>query len=264
MVKVSVKVLILAGAFNLFNPGVGLSLDGEPARAEWNRMLQAKGGQEVLHSVRTMLKTSRTRQSLLRKSDVTDVRVFEFPYRFWWWVDQTGTVLGITTRVVDTEQHRRYIRYGTSPSALPVGTPTTGDELELETAQVVLLLDSAWIHPNPSSISRVGGAITKAIQLTVRVGEHQYVYFVDRNTHLPFKVVRQYRDQVRGFEINTTFELGEYIQTMGVLLPSKVTESSLGGRASVTEHVSYQLNMPHKEGLFDSAPDSVSPDAWHP
>src|ERR1051326_3868687 len=196
----------ILGLFLLMVPVTGTLQNNEvEAGRVWSKVLAAKGGKDRLHSIETVLQSSRHAQSLRGRScqECQLEELFVFPDRFWYWHDDRPTAFGLSARAVDFETRRAF---NASPRRLLPNDPfgdteylseSVADRLDegwrLEVFQAAELLETRWIELRPvRAWSETKGKVTSVFvecKFKMATGGATIVLTLDPATFLPKRVL---------------------------------------------------------------------------
>jgi hypothetical protein len=215
-------------------------------REIWEQAVQAKGGRDRLHAVHSLA-------VYMKPADVT-MRglgtnwLFAYPDRYF---EFDGTGIGGSQRalVVDATADRTAVdATGIQRTA---GRLTAQEHDRLALNQVVYLLESAWLQPQPVEV-RHNVLIVEAAGRTYRISLDK-ASLPERILSIPMrsekhKVVYDYR-------------LQRYREYQGVMLPARV--ALIGGTREATWDVDYEIDARYNPKLFERMPDLANgPEPW--
>ena len=233
------------------------SADTRLAEELWEKAVAAKGGREQLHKVGSLLISYRaTWRNFLgvvaHRGDVETLYVF--PDKMWSWDDDLPPPFSLNVRWVDLGRNRACTLYKDTPAPQchKAERPDGPGDGELVRAQYLYLLETRWVKPTPVGVSEGRIGLKKVDVLQTRFREKRIDYFLDRKTHLPLRVAVTDDPRQR---TPVTFDLSEYTNVGGVMMPGKVK----GVR------VNFQLNPSYDESVFTRPPAlEAGPHAWRP
>ena len=194
-------------------------------------MLQAKGGQERLHEIRSIEEVEGVKRigyPPAFKPGHKDtggllVRLFAFPDREWQWYDAGESVFGLSLVVYNLSLGAEYLAWGRGPvRTLPT---QKGEDFQLWEAQLVYLSESEWVRPQPVRViwdDRLAKRFD-IVETHFDGDSFRADFLLDKRTHLPARLVVYKRSHGRGLPpISTeTYEFfPKYISVDGIMIPS--------------------------------------------
>ncbi len=216
-------------------------------------MLAAKGGRERLHSIQSVIRSSRTPAKLRGRSYTRQVEfLFVFPNRFWYWDDERPSVLGLATKSVNFETKRAYSMVEQEQSPV-LGAAQPAEFWRLEMIQAAELLETQWVHLQPKRTWREASKKDKMASIFVEcrfpmlMGWATATFTVDSKTFLPKQVVIDYPLPTDS-RATDGFEFFDYVDVSGIQMPSAVRNF---GVLTYKETVHYQFNVDYDPAIFE-------------
>lgn len=226
----------------------------------WEQAVKAKGGRDRLHRVQSLavyMKPAAVnfRGPVTNWLCVFPDRYFEFDgqgsgaYPFVGPGGMAGVADSPRALVVDASADRVAMDASGTPRASWHLTPLERERTVLN--QIVFLLDSAWLKPQPLELRRN--------VLIVQAAGGTYKLFLDR-ANLPERVL-SLPVPGRKPKVQYDYRLQRYQDFQGVQLPARVTSVS-GVRESVWD-VDYEVNAKYNPKLFERVPNLADgPEPW--
>jgi hypothetical protein len=224
--------------------GRPMAANGDP-REVWEQAVKAKGGRGRLHSVHSLAIYMKPAAVNLPGPPTNWLCVFPDRY-FEFEGSGRGSARAI---VVDGTAGRA----ATDATGIPANarhlTPDEHDRLALN--QIVFLLESAWLQPQPVEVRhRV---------LVVEAAGRAYKLFLD-SAGLPERVLSLPRPSEKHMT-PYDYRLQRYHDFDGVMLPARVVW--IGGLREWTWDVDYEIDAKYNPKLFERMPDLANgPEPW--
>jgi hypothetical protein len=211
----------------------------------WERAVKAKGGRERLHSVHSLAIYLKPAQVMMGGPPTTWLCVF--PDRYFEF-QGTGYGGGQRAIVVDGTADRVAMDATGQPRATRHMGRMEHDRLTLN--QIVFLLESAWLQPQPVAARRN--------EVTVQAGGREFQISLDR-ADLPERVVAL---PMPGEPKHLyDYRLQHYREFQGVWLPARVTSTS-GMREWIWD-ADYDVDPKYNPKMFERMPDLADgPEPW--
>lgn len=224
----------------------------EQAQKLWDVAINAKGGRDRLHEVRSLLiwyeETTRNFLGIAVHHGHVE-RLYVFPGRLWSWDDGLPPPFRLTVGVMDLDQDFA-CRVLDSKSPICGNVRRFGSRERIDEAQYLYLMETKWIKPNPISLRKDRIGLKPVDVLETQLGDKRILYFLNRKTHLPQRV-----DVFRGNskEARLSLEFSEYVSVNGIRMPGKQKR----GRINLV------INPQYDEVVFSRPPMiSAGPKAW--
>lgn len=222
----------------------------------WERMVAAKGGRSVLHSIDRFFVHKRYRWRERWVTRTLDSRtLFIFPDFVWHWFDSGTRLFGTEVWIIADG-----VRV-TERSDTNYITKEPDDVRKLGWLIGKYLLETRWLKPEPRTCTMGGGTGGPGVQLDVEFPESKYSlrFYLESDSSLPKRIDEVHRDQG---EVLSRYDLQDYRVINGVSLPLRIVEVDFLKR-QMTFDARYEINPPIAEG-FTRRPPSFrdGPDAW--
>ncbi|MFN7993302.1 MAG: hypothetical protein U0Q18_06860 [Bryobacteraceae bacterium] len=238
----------------------GVAAPAEDARGLWEQVVQAKGGHERLHGIKTLAVYMKPVRQVLFTPAATWFFVFpdryfeydgpgsgEYPY-----ASAKGVGLAPSPRclVVNGSTDRIAMDATGIPHTVWTLTPIERDRLTLN--QLVYLLESAWLQPIPVS--------SRGRALTVEAGGRTFELSLN-GSHLPERIVSAALPGEKSKNIYD-YRLLHYREVDGIALPARVIWT-VNRQAQWTWDVDYEINGRYNPKFFEHMPDlALGPEPW--
>jgi hypothetical protein len=223
----------------------GVAAYAADPREVWEQAVKAKGGRERLHSVHSLAVYMKPADVQLAGPPTSILCVF--PDRYFEFEGRaTGTQHAI---VVNGTADRTAIDATGIPRMVRRLTQTEHDRLALN--QIIFLLESAWLQPQPTEAQHN--------ELVVEAAGRTYKLFLNHDD-LPDRIVSP---PVRGQKpkIQYEYKLQHYRDFEGVMLPARVV--STVGMREFTWDVDYEIDAKYNPKLFERVPNLADgPEPW--
>ena len=211
----------------------------------WERVLRAKGGRERLRAVHSLAIYMQPAPVVLAGPPTNWLCVF--PNRYFQYVAR-GMGDGPSATVVDAASGRVATDVNGMPRRVFQMSGAEQDRLTLN--QIVYLLETGWLHPEPVSAN--------GNELTVEAGGRTFRLHLN-NAPLP---VRVYSPSLPGRKpkVSYDYHLSHYRDYEGVQLPTRVT---LVSHVAWTWDVDYEVDARYNPAVFARTPDlAAGPEPW--
>jgi hypothetical protein len=225
------------------------------AEALWEQAVAAKGGRERLRSVRNFTVASSSRYERSPRPDVavgiSTESLFVLPGRWWSIWDYRPGKLGHGVNLFDFEKGIGYL----SSNGRPAPRLERADLLEdfryrFREAQFIYLLETEWVRPMPVRARRERIGFKKVDVVETTVDGARVDFYLDRETHLPFRIVTGATPAARREgRMNLSVNLGDYTDVEGIRMPQQVD------RADASNRTTYRFNVNYDAELFERPPD---------
>jgi len=214
--------------------------------AVWEQAVQAKGGRDRLHRVHSLAVYMKPAEVNLK--GLATNWLFVYPDRYF---EFDGAGAGGRQRaiVVDGRADRAAMdATGIPRNARHLG-PVEHDRLVLN--QVLFLLESAWLQPQPVEV--------RHNVLVVQAAGRTYKLSLNR-ANLPERILSPPIDGQKP-KIQYDYRLQRYRDFQGVMLPARV--ASTDGIHEATWDVDYESDAKYNPKLFERMPDLANgPEPW--
>ena len=235
-----IGLLLLACALARGQPPAS---SGDPQEV-WERAVQAKGGRDRLHGVHSLAVYMKPAEVVMAGPPTNWLCVF--PERYFEFAAARG---GARATVVDATADRAATDATGFPRKARHLTSYEHDRLVLN--QLIFLLESAWLRPQPIEV--------RHNVLVVQAAGRTYKLFLN-SAGLPERVLSP---SMRGQKpkIQYDYRLQHYREFQGVMLPARVisTDNSL----EFTWDVDYEIDAKYNPKLFERMPDLANgPEPW--
>jgi len=211
----------------------------------WEQAVKAKGGRERLHSVHSLAIYMRPAEVVLAGPPTNWLCVF--PDRYF---EFDGAGRGSSRAIVVDRTADRVAMDATGiPRNARNLTSYEHDRLALN--QVVFLLESAWLQPQPVEVQHN--------VLVVEAAGRTYKLFLD-SASLPERILSP---PIPGQKpkIQYEYRLQRYREFQGVMLPARVV--SIDRVREGTWDVDYEIDAKYNPKLFERMPDLANgPEPW--
>lgn len=214
--------------------------------AVWEQAVQAKGGRDRLHRVHSLAVYMKPAEVNLR--GLATNWLFVYPDRYF---EFDGAGAGGSQRaiVVDGTADRAAIDATGIPRTARHLGPVEHDRLALN--QVLFLLESAWLQPQPVEV-RHNVLVVQAAGRTYKLSLN--------SANLPERI---WSPPIHGQKpkIQYEYRLQRYRDFQGVMLPARV--ASIDGIHEATWDVDYEIDAKYNPKLFERMPDLANgPEPW--
>lgn len=229
-------------------------------RPVWEQAVKAKGGRERLRSVHSLAIYMKPADVNLAGPPanwlcVFPNRYFEFDGRGSGWYPFVGSngIAGMADSpraiVVDATADRIAMDANGTPRTAWHLTSLEHDRLALN--QLVFLLESAWLQPQPIEV--------RHNVLVVQADGRTYKLFLN-SANLPERVLSLPMRSEKP-KIGYDYRLQRYREFQGVLLPARV--ASISGVRESTWDVDYEIDAKYNPKLFERMPNLADgPEPW--
>ena len=223
----------------------GFAAHAADPREVWEQAIKAKGGRDRLHSVHSLAIYMKPAEVQLPGPPTTWLCVF--PDRYF---EFEGRAAGSQhAMVVDRTADRVALDATGEPRNARRLMPAEQDRLALN--QLVFLLESAWLQPQPVE-ARHNMLVVEAAGRTYRLSLN--------SASLPERIVSP---PIPGQKpkIQYEYKLQRYRDFQGVMLPARV--SAIGGMRESTWDVDYEIDGKYNPKLFERMPNLADgPEPW--
>lgn len=234
------------------------------AKRIWELAIRAKGGREKLHSIKSMVTTSRAEvaRALSGNFSTRVETLFVFPNKRWAWRDYRPSVFGLTMQMYDYAKGLKYHQV--------FGTETDGKLVPFEESErwqigenmpriAIELMETYWLRPIPRNVSeaKVKGKNVQIIQTDLDGTRIDFV--VSQDAHLPLQVNYYYYDAIGKKTRVNTYDLSNYVPIEGVMMATTIKAEGETGSETTT----FQFNVDFNEDIFEKPPRfEDGPQAW--
>lgn len=226
------------------------------AQTIWEKVLDAKGGKERLHSVQSVLRSTRVPSRVRSRSfDRQIEELFVLPSQYWSWADERPTLYGINSFTLDFETRRRYFIWDTdSAPRISVADPKV-EGWRFDLMQAVELLETRWMRLTPVRTwsEKAGKTTSLLVQCKFQTpnGWATATFTLDSKTFLPVRatVTRPLSlDALAKHE----FEFLDYVDVIGIKMPTLIhyVDTAL----KYDQKLRYQFNVDYNPVLFERGP----------
>lgn len=276
--KIITITFALTGLLFLNAYSAAQSTNVAQANEFWNKAIEAKGGRDRLHSVKSLLVESSSKnhndEPDFQRIDTTEV--FLPPSRFWSCIDQRpGFPLVILQydfqkevgHEFDEKSLKTFSPRSTTPEKLRINS------IELDGSrfnnfakenfiekQLIYLMETESLRPKISGWRREKVGKTSSVVVEASFGREQFEYFLDPNTYLPIKVRILTWINELSKSSEEEFFFSDYVKINGIHFPRSVSK----GVGSAIR-VKFEVNTKINKKLFDTLPSSTTgPESWKP
>lgn len=220
-------------------------------RRVWDAMINAKGGRERLHQIKTIyIEETQTWWRLLRRHRLQRLVFYRLPDFQWSWFDPGSDMFPVSV-----SRWNLQTRSGTSdPPPRDTQTGYRGNlrHAFLLTDQIVYLFETEWLKPQPVACR----AVSAGQRLEVTVNDMRYIYDVPDETFLPTKVVEI------GDVDSIEHQLGDYTKVDGLMMP-RWHLRRFRRLAPMNLKVEFEINPSYDRGILAAQPSlAAGPRAW--
>ena len=212
----------------------------------WEQAIAAKGGQEALYSVRSLVVSARGDYSSrkLKKNQLRQEVLSVLPDKFWSWSDYRPDVFGLRIEMYDYAKSVKYVISDGEPNRQlePI------DEVDKKNGNVLwsllpYLLETKWLKPVLVG-AKAGTVEQETVDIVETDVEGKRVDFAfDRKTYLPIRI--SYYSTYKNKTYVTAIDLADYIEAGGIKLPQTVRYDDGTQYRNI-----YQLNVEYNEDIF--------------
>jgi hypothetical protein len=234
------------------------------AQELWERVIETKGGRKKLHAITNVALTShaKVQYSMFKTYDNHVESLFVFPDKEWRLDDNRPSVFGLRMEMYNYKTRMKY--HGTFGNAISGLVPfeDADEKYRLDSnlaGLVIYLLETKWWQPVPETVTsrKKGSRKVDVIQTLFNNGRLDFV--IDQKTYLPIQIIGYYQDKTTGENRQKIYNLSDYVEVDGIMMPSKL---SFGGENGV-KNLTYQLNVKYDESIFITPPPfEAGPEAW--
>jgi len=220
-------------------------LHAADSREVYEQAVQAKGGRERLHSIHSLAIYMKPAEVNLPGALTNWLCVF--PDRYFEY--QGMGAAREYAMVVDASTGRAAVDATGQPRHNGQLNGSEHDQLALN--QIVFLLESAWLQPQPVEM--------KSKILIVEAAGRTYKLFLNKD-NLPERILSP---PVRGEKPKVTYDykLQHYQNFQGVMLPTRVTQT--GAVRQATWDADYEVDAKYNPKVFERMPDlHDGPEPW--
>jgi hypothetical protein len=224
-------------------PGRPMAANGDPQEV-WEQAVKAKGGRDRLHNVHSLAVYMKPADVNLAGPPTNWLCVF--PDRYFEFEGRGSSARAV---VVDGTADRT----ATDATGIPRNarhlTPYEHDRLALN--QLIFLLESAWLHPQPVEVRHA--------VLVIQADGRSYKVFLNKDS-LPERILSlPTSSEKHGNKYD--YRLQRYREFQGVMLPGRVV--LLGNVSEYTWDVDYEVDAKYNPKLFERMPDLANgPEPW--
>lgn len=244
-------VIIMLAASTHGAPGTERDRSVDEVRRLWELAIAAKGGRERLHGVSSLSVSNRSKilKSLFKTKEVHHEILYAFPDRFWEWDDENSPT------IFQVDMSRNTV----TMVSLDPRSPRTSElylhsdmYFKLELAQLVYLVESRWVKPEPVEILE---RKRRSVVVRTIVNDRPVDFVVDRKTHLPSEIRHHASVVIDGQRYQTTriFQLKDYRLVGGIQLPGTVIEVFDYRKIKSTPRL--EINPEFDRHLFETVPN---------
>ena len=234
------------------------------AQELWEKVIEAKGGRKRLHAITNMALTShaKVQYSILKTYDNHVESLFVFPDKEWRLDDNRPSIFGLVMEMYNYKTRMKYHgTFGNNISGL-VPFEDADEKYRLDSnlaGLVIYLLETKWWQPVPAAVTSRKKDSKKVDVIQTLFNNGRLDFVIDQKTYLPIQIIGYYRDKVSGKSRQNIYNLSDYIEVDGIVMPSKI---SSGGESGV-KNLSYQINVEYDESIFTTPPSfEARSEAW--
>jgi hypothetical protein len=214
-------------------------------REVWEQAVAAKGGRERLHAIHSLAIYMKPAEVNLRGAPTNWLCVF--PDRYFEYQGLPGG--NARAIVVDGTAGRTAMDTTGIPRQARHLTSSEGEQMTVN--QIVFLLESAWLQPQPIEV--------RHNVLVVEAAGRTYKIFLDKE-NLPERIMSSAMHG-RNADVHYDYRLQHYRKYEGVMLPTRVV--LVAGIRQSTWDVDYEVEAKYNPKLFERIPDLANgPEPW--
>ncbi len=214
-------------------------------REVWEQAVTAKGGRERLHAIHSLAIYMKPAEVNLRGAPTNWLCVF--PDRYFEYQGMPGGTA--RALVVDGTADRAAMDATGIPRQARHLTASEGEQITVN--QIVFLLESAWLQPQPMEV--------RHNVLVVEAAGRTYKIFLDKES-LPERIISTPMPG-RKADVHYDYRLQHYRKYEGVMLPTRVV--LVAGIRQSTWDVDYEVEAKYNPKLFERIPDLANgPEPW--
>jgi hypothetical protein len=237
----------------------------QEAASVWEKVLVAKGGRDRLHSIESVLRSSRIPSKLGRQSFDRQVEeLFVFPSKYWQWANESPTIYGRSGLTLDFESKTSYFRWETDKSPRISVADPKAEGWRFEFLQALELLETRRMRPDPvrtwSEEEHGRVLVLVECKFPMTNGWASVIFTIDSETFLPSRaMVREplINDRV----VRLIFDFSDYVSVDGIQMPRSIRHS--GDDLHFDEKLNYQFNVDYEPNLFKIGPTiEDGPEGW--
>jgi len=249
------------------------------ANALWDLAISAKGGREKLHSVRSLVVSSRSRNLGGPKDIPGDhtVSLFVLPDKLWQWIDSRPGAFGLNISVLDfgravgwelSDRWDSARPITTKPSQFNPSDPAYDSKADSKYRsirerfledQLVYLMETKFLKPTLVGARKAKVGSRKVDVIEGVVDRERVEFYLDPKSHLPLRIVFITRLE-SGRDFVDVIHLADYAEVGGIQMPHRVSWAS-----DEDNRTTYQINVDYDPAIFERPPRTdMGPEAWKP
>jgi hypothetical protein len=216
----------------------------------WEQAIQAKGGLQRLQGVKTLAVYMKPADVVLAGPPANWLCVF--PNQYFEWEGGRGNQHSI---VVDATADRMAMDANGRPRGTGKLTPMQRDRLVLN--QLLYLLETAWLRPEPLAVKQTLLHLHRETLLTVRAGGRTFDLYLN-SSNLPDRIISR---RGEGSKTKYDYQMERYREFQGILLPTRVIYT-VNSRQWIWD-ADYEIDAKYNPKLFERMPDLADgPEPW--
>lgn len=219
------------------------------AKELWDSAIEAKGGRERLHSIKTLV-----------VRDKRELELFVFPSFNLFWFDLRPSAFGLIIESFNFESDRGYTLFANDQRLKEhARIIEKGYASRLAREQLMYLLETQWFRPELV----VGARGKQADTVAVKVDYLGYMYradvVLDKSTHLPNEI--RFYEPLTVTKPSNILRFHKYVEVDGVMLPSLMSNPTMGTRQEIPS--TFEINPEYDPEFLIKAPDiTAGPYQW--
>jgi len=185
-----------------------------------------------------------------------------YPNMFWSFEDYGKGVLGRKVKIINFQSGQMVLASGEVTTPKFIGIPQIIDQATLQNADLSVLLETRWVHPQPSSVARSEIDGRKVEIIRTDVSGRDVDFYLDEDSHLPVRVDFLI-PRSDGTTRIVTHRLGEYKLIDGIMMPS-VISFDVEQRRENLQSLQVFLNVAYDPDIFSHPHGPFCADSWKP
>ncbi len=252
-------VLVTFVAVTTFAHDNSETAEANRKRAEtlWDQAIEAKGGRDRLHSIESMVISSVIDINSERmRTDTQTERLYAMPGKAWLYEFTEAFDVSMEATVINNERDLCLVTMAPvgrneSVPALSRCVPMTLSQRLIQDP-VIYLMETKSVRPVPMRTRSEG----KTDVVETQVGKLRVDFYLNRKTHLPFKLVTdEFFGDVRAPQpMRLVIRLEDYFDVDGIRMPRDVIREPISDSAFQrrdSERAKYKFNVKYNEEIFN-------------